>query len=215
MVINSLNCIYHGGTFLPLWEIFFQVKSLTLTAMFILQLETLLWFTVVLFLDLTLWVKYIQPSYIQQSRLEGECTLLVILTRDRSNGLFTIWRCWHMIRVGVLLKAGRDWAAYGGECRKIYAAGRFMKVSSVGHRKEGERRGNTQQLDRHRVQRMVRFEFRTLKRSVFLHYCWNSDIIRCCFFKCVCIVCVCINFLSLLHFFNFDVYKEIDLNVNI
>lgn len=51
---------------------------------------------------------------LKQSRMEGECTLLMILTRDRLNGLCTIWRCWHMRSVGrgVLLKAGRVWAAY-------------------------------------------------------------------------------------------------------
>lgn len=72
---------------------------------------------------------------------------------------------------GVLLKTGRVWAAYGGECRKIYPVGRFMKVSSVGHCKEGEGRGDGQQLDRYIVWGAVVLAFRTLKRSVFFHYC--------------------------------------------
>lgn len=46
-----------------------------------------------------------------------------------------------------------------------------MKVSSVGHCKEGEGRGDSQHLDRYVVRGMVGFEFRTLKRSLFLHYC--------------------------------------------
>lgn len=72
---------------------------------------------------------------------------------------------------GLLLKAGRVWAAYGGECRKIYPVGRFINISSVGHCKEAEGRGDGQQLDRYIVWGTVGLEFRTLKRSVFLHYC--------------------------------------------
>lgn len=65
MVINSLNCIYHGEFFFTFnyEKYFFLGKSLTLTAMFISQFESLLRVTVVLFLELTLWIKYLQSSY--------------------------------------------------------------------------------------------------------------------------------------------------------